>query len=132
MATKKRSLKEGKITQSESKGEPIMSKKVKSTIDKLIESLSPKEKKKFNEERQELILSELILAAMERDNISVRKLAKMAGVSPTIVQAMRSGAKKDFSMQSFLKILKGLGSKGIMVELNGQYIPLDLPLSGKR
>lgn len=109
-----------------------MSKKMKSTIDKFINSLSPKELKKFNEEYQELLLSELILAAMEKDNISVRKLAKMAGVSPTIVQAMRSGTKKDFTMQSFLKVLKGLGSKGIMVELNGQYIPLDLPISGKR
>lgn len=109
-----------------------MSKKVKSTVDKFIESLSPKEKKTFNEERQEFILSELIVAAMEKDNISVRKLAKMAGVSPTIVQEMRSGAKKDFTMQSFFKILRGLGSKGIKVELNGQYISLDLPLLGKR
>ncbi len=109
-----------------------MTKKVKSTIDKFIDSLSPKELKKFNDERQEFILSELLLAAMEQDNISVRKLAKMAGVSPTIVQAMRSGTKKDFSMQSFFKILKGLGSKRLMVELKGQYIPLDISPSGKR
>lgn len=109
-----------------------MTKKAKSTIDKFIESLSVKELKKFNEERQEFILSELILAAMEKDNISVRKLAKMAGVSPTIVQAMRSGTKKDFSMQSFFKILKSLGCKGLMVNFNGQYIPLDIPTYGKR
>jgi hypothetical protein len=69
---------------------------------------------------------------MEKDNISVRNLAKLAGVSPTIVQAMRSGTKKDFTLQSFLKVLKGLGSKGLMVELHGQYIPLDIPLSAKR
>ena len=43
---------------------------------------------------------------MAKDNVSVRKLAKIAGVSPTIIQAMRSGTKKDFSMQSFFKILK--------------------------
>ncbi len=109
-----------------------MSKKVKSTIQEFMDSLSPKELKKYKEERQEFILSELILAAMEKDNISVRKLAKLAGVSPTIVQAMRSGAKKDFTLQSFLKILKGLGSKGLMVELHGQYIPLDIPISGKK
>ncbi len=108
-----------------------MSKKIKSTIQEFIDSLSPKELKKYKEERQEFILSELILAAMEKDNISVRKLAKLAGVSPTIVQAMRSGTKKDFTLQSFLKILKGLGSKGLMIELHGQYIPLDIPLSGK-
>ncbi len=109
-----------------------MNKKTKSTIQEFIDSLSPKELKKYKEERQEFILSELILAAMEKDNISVRNLAKLAGVSPTIVQAMRSGTKKDFTLQSFLKVLKGLGSKGLMVELHGQYIPLDIPLSAKR
>ena len=105
---------------------------MKSTIQEFIDSLGPKELKKYKKERQEFILSELILADMEKDNISVRQLAKLAGVSPTIVQAMRSGTKKDFTLQSFLKILKGLGSKGLMVELHGQYIPLDIPLSRKR
>ncbi len=109
-----------------------MTKKTKSTVNKFIESLTLEERKKFDAEYQELLLSELILAAMEKDNISVRKLAKMAGVSPTIVQAMRSGSRKDFSMQSFFKILKGLGSKKFMIELHGQYIPLDIPLSNKK
>jgi len=109
-----------------------MTKKIKSTFDKFIESLSPQERKKYDEEYREFILSELILAAMAKDNISVRKLAKMAGVSPTIVQAMRSGSKTDFSMQSFFKILRGLGSKKIMVELHGQYIPLEIPISNKK
>lgn len=109
-----------------------MNKKVKSTVDELIESLSPAEREKFDEEYKELLLSELILAAMAKDNISVRKLAKMAGVSPTIVQAMRSGSKTDFSMQSFFKILRGLGSKKIMVELHGQYIPLEIPVPNRK
>ncbi len=109
-----------------------MSKKVKSTIQEFIDSLSPRERKKYEEERQEFLLSEIILAAMEKDNVSVRKLAKLAGVSPTIVQAMRSGSKQDFTLQSLWKVLKGLGSKGLMVELNGQYIPIDIPISGKR
>lgn len=109
-----------------------MTRQIKSTMDKFDESLSPSERKKLNEEYQELLLSELILAAMQKDNISVRKLAKMAGLSPTVVQAMRSGTKKDFSMQSFFKILKGIGCKNFMVELNGHYISLDIPFSGKR
>ncbi|HLG29953.1 MAG TPA: helix-turn-helix transcriptional regulator, partial [Candidatus Brocadiales bacterium] len=69
---------------------------------------------------------ELILALMEDDDISVRKLAKMAGVSPTVVQAMRSGEKDDFSMQSFFKILKGLGCKKLIVQINNKYMPLDI------
>jgi predicted HTH domain antitoxin len=92
-----------------------MTKKTKSTIQEFLDSLSTKELKKYNEERQEFLLSDLILAAMEKDNISVRKLAKLAGVSPTVVQAMRADTKKDFTLQSLFKILKGLGSKGLMV-----------------
>lgn len=102
-----------------------MTKKMKSTSEEFVESLSPQERKKFDEEYRDLLLSELLLAAMEQDDISVRKLAKMAGVSPTVVQAMKSGTKDDFSLQSFFKILKGLGCKKLMVELNGQFIPLD-------
>lgn len=109
-----------------------MNKKSKSTIQEFLDSLNPIELKKYNEERQEFLLSELILAAMEKDDISVRKLAKLAGVSPTIVQAMKSGTNKDFTLQSFFKILKGLGSKGFMVELHGQYIPLNIPSLSKR
>jgi hypothetical protein len=45
---------------------------------------------------------------------------------------MRSGSKKDFSMQSFFKILRGLGSKSFMIELHGHYIPLDIPSSSKK
>ena len=109
-----------------------MTRKIKSTCDKFVESLTPKQRKEFFEEYRELLLSELLLAAMEQDEISVRKLAKLAGVSPTIVQAMRSGTKKDFSMKSFFKILKGLGCKRFMVELNGELIPLDLSATTRK
>lgn len=103
-----------------------MVKKVKSTSDEFIESLSPQELKAFKEGYKDFALSELILALMEQDEVSVRKLAKIAGVSPTVVQAMRSGIKDDFSMQSFFKILKGLGCKRLVVEINKQFIPLDI------
>lgn len=102
----------------------IMTKKLRSTADKFIESLSSKEKKAFDQEYRELLLSEMILAAMQQDHVSVRQLAKLAGVSPTIVQGMRSGIKKDFNMGSFFKVLKGLGFK-VFVERNGQQFPLD-------
>ena len=102
-----------------------MAKKIKSTVDEFIESLSPKEKKEFDEGYKDLLLSEMILAAIEEDNVSVRRLAKLAGVSPTVIQSMRSGIKKDFNMGSFFKILKGLGCK-ILIERKGQQFPLDL------
>ncbi len=68
---------------------------------------------------------------MVQEDVSVRRLAKKAGVSPTVVQAMRSGTKKDFSLQSFFKILKGIGCKKLMVELNGQFFPLDISSAKK-
>lgn len=105
---------------------------MKSTLEEHIESMTPKQRREFEAEYQELLLSELLLAAMAKDEVSVRELARMAGVSPTVVQAMRTGTKKDFSMQSFFKVLKGLGCKKIMVELNGQLIPLDISQSIKK
>lgn len=77
-----------------------MSKKTPSTYERLMESMSPDERKEYDEELRQLLLSELLIAIMEADNISVRKLAKMVGLSPTVVQAMRTG-KKEFTMRSF-------------------------------
>jgi len=88
--------------------------------------LSPKEKHDFEAGYKEFVLSELLLAIMAQDEISVRELAKMADVSPTVVQAMRSGVKKDFSMTSFIKVLRGLGFKKLIAERNGQAYPLDI------
>ncbi len=102
-----------------------MAKKIKSTVDELIESLSPAEKKAYDAEYKDLLLSEMILAAMAEDNISVRRLAKLAGVSPTIIQSMRSGIKKDFNVGSLFRVLKGLGCK-VLIERNGQQFPLGL------
>ena len=106
-------------------------KQIKSTCDEFIESLTPKERQQFDEEYKELALSELILAIMARDFTAAKKLAEIAGVSPTIVQAMRSGTKKDFSMKSFFKILQGLGFNQIMVGRNGEFVNLMMPESKK-
>ena len=109
-----------------------MNKKTKSTSDKFRESLSPKELKAFKEGYKDFALSELILAMMDRDEVSVRKLAKIAGISPTAVQEMRSGLKKNYSMETFYKILKSLGFDQFMVGHNNQFIPLDLSYLNKK
>ena len=97
-----------------------MNKKVRSTTEEFIESLSPARKKKFYEGYKDFALSEIVLALMEEDEISVRELAKIADVSPTVVQAMRTG-KKDFSLRSFFKVLNGLGCN-FFIEHKGQRI----------
>ncbi len=56
----------------------IMAKKMKSTSEKFIESLSPEQLQEFEEGYKQFALSELILALMKYDEISVRKLAKIA------------------------------------------------------
>ena len=110
-----------------------MIKRTKSTNNTFTESLSQQELKKFKAEYKAFALSELIFALMEHDDVSVRTLAKIAGVSPTVVQAMRSGTKSDFTMQSFFKILKGLGCTTLMVKIKGKYIPINITeKEGKR
>ena len=86
-------------------------KKQKSTYDEFIESMTPKQRKKFEEEYKDLLISEMLIAAMKQDNISVRELAKEAGISPTIIQGIRSGTRENVAFNSVLKILSALGYK---------------------
>ncbi len=102
-----------------------MTKNIKSTTEEYLEGMSPAEREDFDKELRKLALSEMVLAAMEEDEVSVRKLAKLAGVSPTIVQAMRLGKKDDFNLKSVFKVLDSLGFT-LFLERNGETVPLDI------
>ena len=54
-----------------------MIRKIKSTYDELMESMSPQERKEYDEGLKKVLLSELQLALIARDDISVRKLAEL-------------------------------------------------------
>ena len=108
-----------------------MGKKVKSTYDEYVESLSSKERERFEQGYKDLLLSELLIALMEQDGISVRRLAKAAGISPSNIQGIRSGEKENITMRSFLKIMKALGSS-VVVEKKGNRFPINLPTAKKR
>ncbi len=84
-------------------------KKPLSTYEEHMQSLSPKQLKAYKKGYQDFLLSELVIAAMQEDDVSVRELAKAAGISPTIVQEVRTGKRKNLSVQSFFKILDALG-----------------------
>lgn len=58
---------------------------------------------------REFILSELLLAVMEEDHISIRALAKEAGVSPSLIQDLRTGKKDNLTFRSFSNIVHALG-----------------------
>lgn len=102
-----------------------MTKKTESTYDEFIKSLTPQQKKEFEKEYKDLLLSELLIAIMEEDEISVRKLAKAADISPTVIQGLRSGSKKNITMNNFLKILKVLGCS-LIIERKGRRVPMNL------
>ena len=101
-----------------------MSKKVLTTYEKFLAKLTPKQAKQFSKERKEFFISEMILAAMEHDQISIRKLAELAEVSPTVIQGIRSGAKKNVTVKTFSKILNILGYS-LVIEKGDVRLPID-------
>lgn len=84
-----------------------MKRKVKSTYEEFIED--DEQKDLLDTEYKELLLSELLIAAMEQDHISIRKLAAAAGVSPTIIQGLRSRSKTNITIDTLSKILDAIG-----------------------
>ena len=102
-----------------------MTKKHRSTYDEFLASMTEQQKKEFEQEYQDLLIDEMIIALMEQDNVSVRKLAQAAKLSPTIIQGVKAGTRKNVSAASLFKMLRGLGCK-IIVEKDGQQFPIKL------
>ena len=82
---------------------------MKSTYEEFISD--PKRKEKFDKEYNDFLLSEFILEKMESENLSVRALAKKAGVSPTIIQKIRSKNAEKINFRTFTNVLHSLGYK---------------------
>lgn len=102
------------ITKAELKEANTMTKakKVLSTFER--EMKNAKFKKAFDKSYKEFLLSELLIAIMENDEISVRDLAKEVGLSPTIIQKIRSGKQNDLKVTSFVSIVGACGYKVIL------------------
>ncbi|MFA6527719.1 MAG: helix-turn-helix transcriptional regulator [Candidatus Babeliales bacterium] len=112
----------------------MKNKKPLSTYDEHLQNLSPEAVKAYKKGYQEFLLSELVIAAMHEDDVSVRALAKAAGISPTIVQEIRIGKRKNLSLQSFLKIVDALGYSFVLEKpgknkKKAERIPLHAPAS---
>lgn len=80
-----------------------------STFDEIMSN--PIRRKKFDASYKEFVLSELLIALMQEDEKSVRALAKEAGVSPTVVQDIRSGNKQNVTLKTFTNLVKSMGYK---------------------
>ena len=76
-----------------------------STYNQFIESLDSKERKSFEKGYREHLLSELLLALMKEDDISVRMLTQQ----PTIIQGLRSAKRKNITLQTLIKIIDAFG-----------------------
>lgn len=94
----------------------IMSKKSISTFER--EMKNEKFKKAFEKSYKELLLSELLIAIMEKDGKSVRELAKEVNLSPTVIQKIRSGKQEDIKVSNFVSIIHACGYKVILEKEN--------------
>jgi DNA-binding Xre family transcriptional regulator len=94
-----------------------MKKKAKSTYEEFIENT--KQKALLDKEYRKLLIAELLLAAMQEDHLSVRKLATAAGVSPTVIQDLRSGKKSNINIDTLSRILDVIGYQIILVPKHG-------------
>ena len=78
----------------------IMNKTQLSTFDK--EMQDEAFNKQFSNEYAEFLLSETIRDLMDNGHKSVRKLADESGLSPTVIQNMRSGQQEDVKLRNFI------------------------------
>jgi len=81
---------------------------MESTFDKFINS-NPKRREEFDKEYNAFLLSEFLLEKMEEESISVRKLAKKSGVSPTVIQKIRKKNAEKINFRTFTNLLYSLG-----------------------
>ncbi|MDR3491135.1 MAG: hypothetical protein P4M12_03710 [Gammaproteobacteria bacterium] len=106
-----------------------MSKKPISTFER--EMKNPKFKKAFTKSYKELLLSELLIAIMDDDEKSVRSLANEVGLSPTIIQNIRSGKQHDIKVSNFVSIVHACGYKVILEKNDERFEIKDKKLKDK-
>ncbi len=83
-----------------------MKKTRESTFERL--SRNQKWKKNFDKGYDEFLLSEFLIEIMEEKNVSVRELAKKAGVSPTTIQNIRTGDADNVKLKTIVPVLNVL------------------------
>lgn len=109
-------------------GETIMTKKLstKNNVTSTYERLMQEDlefEKDLNKKYRDFILSELLLALMAEDHVSIRALAKEASVSPSLIQDLRSGKKDNLTLKSFSNIISALGYD-IVLKKRGKQPPM--------
>ena len=83
-------------------------KKIETEFDRFFKE-HPEQKEIFDREYEAFSLSEFLLEKMEEEHISVRALAKKAGVSHTVIQKIRSQNAEKINFRTFYNVLYSLG-----------------------
>ncbi|OHD70643.1 MAG: hypothetical protein A2W19_01190 [Spirochaetes bacterium RBG_16_49_21] len=84
-----------------------VAKKQMSTFDFIMRD--PERREQFEKGYNEFLVNEFLLEAMEENHISVRKLAEKAGVSPAIIQRIRTGGSSNITLKKLSDIATALG-----------------------
>jgi len=83
----------------------------------------PVEKAKFDKEYSDFLFSEFILETMEREHLTVRSLAQKAGVSPTVIQKIRTKDAENINFRTLKSVLATLGYRIALEKISGASDP---------
>ncbi len=84
-----------------------MSKKILSTFEHEMQDIEFRTP--FEKEYKEFVLAEVLANLMKESHKTIRGLAEEIGISPTIIQRVKSGQQKDLKITNFLNIVEACG-----------------------
>ena len=79
----------------------------------------------FEKQYKQLVFSELLIAFMSKNKLSVRLLAKQVGISPSVIQEVRSGRHTNLTLNNLQKIIGVFGAE-LNIKIGKETIPLKL------
>jgi DNA-binding Xre family transcriptional regulator len=84
-----------------------MNKKILSTFER--EMQDPAFRESFERGYKDFSISETLMGLMEENHKTVRGLAHEVGLSPSLIQKVRSGKQQDLKISNFLSIAEACG-----------------------
>ncbi len=69
----------------------------------------PKKKANFEKEYAQFLLSEFLIEEMEKNNVSVRKLATQTGVSTSIIQNLKAMKSVNLTLKTIVSLIEPFG-----------------------
>jgi DNA-binding Xre family transcriptional regulator len=79
----------------------------KTTFEKFIEN--PSQRKKFEKEYNDFLISEFLSEAMSEKQMSVRKLSEKSGISTSIIQNLKTKNTSNLTIKTLNSLLNTLG-----------------------